>query len=259
MARFQTKRWAAKTRTGAASPQACRAGGSAPITNRVGKLVITKTGSTNIPKPLQPFGIQVHRRVVEIIDRRRKRLYPVVCHEPEGEQFRDQKQAVGQKQPGRKVDKKACHCRRRDRQPRALPLPRDGTRHHSGAGCRVQDAGQHLEGGGFAGAVRPQQADGLTALHRKADAADGVLGFGFPVQQVAHGAAQAGGFDGIGKVFAQLIDRNDRHGSHPFGTSIAPIVARRTTITRGEDQKSGTRGRACCARKPKPPAAALRG
>ena len=84
-------------------------------------MVITKTGSTNIPKPLQPFGIQVHRRVVEIIDRRRKRLYPVVCHEPEGEQFRDQKQAVGQKQPGRKVDKKACHCRRRDRQPRALP------------------------------------------------------------------------------------------------------------------------------------------
>ena len=56
MARRQMIRWMANTKTGAASPHRVIAGESAPITNRVGKLVIKKTGSRKMPSRCTHLG-----------------------------------------------------------------------------------------------------------------------------------------------------------------------------------------------------------
>ena len=56
MARRQTARWMPNTTSGAARPQTCMAGESAPITYRVGKFVIKNTGRIKMPSRCTHLG-----------------------------------------------------------------------------------------------------------------------------------------------------------------------------------------------------------
>ena len=56
MARRQITRWMPNTTSGAARPQTCMAGESAPITYRVGKFVIKNTGRIKMPSRCTHLG-----------------------------------------------------------------------------------------------------------------------------------------------------------------------------------------------------------
>ena len=53
------------------------------------------------------------------------------------------------------------------------PVPRRVAEHAGRAAGRVDEAGEHLEGGGLAGPVRPEERDHFAGFDGEADAVDG--------------------------------------------------------------------------------------
>ncbi len=68
----------------------------------------------------------------------------------------------------------------------------------------VEQAGEHLQRGGLAGAVRAEKADDLAGLDRKADLLDGLDVVELAVEKAAHRRAEAafafGDLVGFGKM-----------------------------------------------------------
>ncbi len=85
-------------------------------------------------------------------------------------------------------------------------LVRDQTVDDQAAGGGNEDAGQHLDGGGLAGAVRPEIGDRFPGLDAEVDVIDGQLVLVLACEEMLQRADQPGLFDGL----AELLGQPDR-------------------------------------------------
>jgi hypothetical protein len=91
------------------------------------------------------------------------------------------------------------------------------------AGGRVEQPGEHLQGGRLAGAVRAEQADYLAAVDAEGDPVDGEPGFVLAFHQALQCAAESGALLVEGVGLGQIVCRDDRrqvvnrcHGDAPL-------------------------------------------
>ena len=87
-----------------------------------------------------------------------------------------------------------------------LALPGGKAQHVGLPAGGVKQAGEHLQGGRFAGAVRPEEADDLPLLDREAHLLDSLHIFIFALEKTAHGRAKAALALGHLVGLAQFLD-----------------------------------------------------
>ena len=77
----------------------------------------------------------------------------------------------------------------------------------------MDQAGEHLEGGGLAGAIGAQESHHFTGLDLEADIAHGRDIFVAPLQEMAQGAGKARVLGGDAVGLAEPVGANDRAGA----------------------------------------------
>ena len=90
--------------------------------------------------------------------------------------------------------------------------PRDFAQHEGLAGGGVEDADQHLDGGGLAGAVGTDEGDPLSFLHGEGDVFHGQGLAAEWAEESAQASAQAGSFLAGDEGFGQSFHLDGGHG-----------------------------------------------
>ena len=109
------------------------------------------------------------------------------------------------------------------------PLPRREAQHRGRAAGGMEQAGEHLERGGLAGAVGPEEADELPFLDRKADVFHGGSLLVFATQQAAQRTEQPRLFLVSTEDSRESLHLDDGSGGHGVGQKRNEAPRKRLT------------------------------